>query len=80
MVNDESLNPMITVVLPVFNAGEYLFPAVLSVIAQTFQDWEMLIIDDGSTDNSLGTLQGISDPRIKILRDGRNLGLGSRLN
>ena len=45
--------PLITVAMPIFNAGSCLRLAVLSIVRQTFTDWELLIIDDGSTDLSL---------------------------
>lgn len=72
--------PKITVAMPVFNGGPHLRLAVLSIVGQTFQDWEMLIIDDGSTDNALQDIADIHDSRIRILRDGSNKGLAARLN
>ena len=74
------LAPKITVAMPVFNGGQHLRLAVLSIVGQTFHDWEMLIIDDGSTDNALQDIADIHDSRIRILRDGRNKGLATRLN
>ena len=53
--------------MPVYNAGKYLRLAVLSIVKQTFTDWELLIIDDGSTDNALQSIADINDPRIQIL-------------
>jgi glycosyltransferase involved in cell wall biosynthesis len=76
--NDTS--PLITVAMPIYNAGEYLRLAVLSIINQTFTSWEMLIIDDGSTDNALDSIADIQDERIHILTDGTNKGLAARLN
>lgn len=72
--------PMVTVAMPVYNAGKYLRLAVLSIVKQTFTDWELLIIDDGSTDNALQEIADIKDARIRILRDGKNKGLAARLN
>jgi len=72
--------PLVTVAMPVYNAGMYLRLAVLSIVRQTFTDWELLIIDDGSTDNALQTIAGINDARIRILTDGKNKGLAARLN
>lgn len=66
--------------MPIYNAGEYLRLAVLSIINQTFTSWEMLIIDDGSTDNALDSIADIQDERIHILTDGTNKGLAARLN
>jgi len=72
--------PLVTVAMPIYNAGKFLRLAVLSVIAQTYSDWELLIIDDGSTDNALADISDISDQRIHIICDGANRGLGARLN
>jgi glycosyltransferase involved in cell wall biosynthesis len=71
---------VVTVAMPIYNAGVHLRLAVLSIVAQTFERWELLIIDDGSTDNALQTITDIRDPRIRIFRDGRNKGLAVRLN
>ena len=72
--------PSVTVALPVYNAGKYLRPAVFSIINQTFKNWELLVIDDGSTDSAIQELAGLNDRRIKIFRDGQNRGLAVRLN
>ncbi len=73
-------SPLVTVAMPIYNAGKYLRLAVLSIVSQTFTDWELLIIDDGSTDNALNTIADINDKRIRILKDGENIGLAARLN
>ena len=54
-------NPLISVVMPIYNAGKYLRPAVLSIVNQTFTNWEMFIIDDGSTDDTLSYISDIQD-------------------
>jgi len=72
--------PTVTVAMPIYNAGRYLRQAVMSILGQTFDDWELLIIDDGSTDNAIESIADIHDIRIQILRDGKNLGLAARLN
>lgn len=72
--------PLVTVAMPVFNAGEYLRPAVMSIVGQSFRDWEMFIIDDGSSDNATDSIADIDDDRIVLLRDGKNKGLAARLN
>lgn len=76
----EDAMPLVTVAMPIYNAGRYLRLAVLSIIQQTFTNWELLIIDDGSTDNALPEIADLHDPRIKILSDGTNQGLAARLN
>jgi len=73
--------PTISVVLPVYNAERYVGEAVESILAQTFGDFELLIIDDGSKDRSLEILQRLaeSDRRIR-LRSRPNAGLVPTLN
>jgi glycosyltransferase involved in cell wall biosynthesis len=71
---------LVTVAMPIYNAGKYLRLAVLSIVKQTFPDWELLIIDDGSTDDALHDIADINDARIRIFRDGANKGLAARLN
>lgn len=82
MSRSRSALPLVTVAMPIYNAGKHLRPAVLSIVNQTHANWELLIIDDGSTDDALRTIEDIagSDTRIRILRDGMNKGLAARLN
>ena len=75
-----SNKPLITLAMPIYNAGRYLRPAVLSILQQTFRDWELIIIDDGSTDGAIEGIYDLYDPRIKVLIDGTNKGLAARLN
>lgn len=72
--------PAVTIGIPFLNASEDLLNAVRSVFAQTHTDWELLLIDDGSTDNSLALAELIDDPRVHVYSDGRNCGLAARLN
>jgi glycosyltransferase involved in cell wall biosynthesis len=74
------VSPLLTVAMPIYNAGSYLRLAVLSIVQQTFTNWELVIIDDGSTDNALQSIEDINDGRIRIIRDGENKGLAARLN
>lgn len=76
----QNKSPLVTVAMPIYNAGDYLRLAVLSIVKQTFQNWELLIIDDGSTDNAFRNIADIKDVRIRILRDSTNKGLAARLN
>lgn len=73
-------SPLVTVAMPIYNAGKDLRLAVFSIIKQTFEDWEFIIIDDGSTDNSLQSICDINDARIIVMCDGENKGLAARLN
>lgn len=75
-----AVRPRITVAMPVYNAGRHLEAAVGSIVAQTYPDWDLWLVDDGSTDGAVERLTVLGDPRIRVLRDGRNLGLAARLN
>lgn len=72
--------PPVTIGIPFFNAESTLLDAVRSVFAQTHQDWELLLVDDGSTDGSLALAQSIDDPRVTVYSDGCNKRLAARLN
>lgn len=70
----------VSILIPVFNAEKYLAEAIDSIITQTFQDWELLIINDGSTDSSKTIIETYTDPRIRHIENERNLGLIRTLN
>ncbi|MFN0161655.1 MAG: glycosyltransferase family 2 protein, partial [Burkholderiales bacterium] len=72
--------PLVTIAMPVRNAGPTLAATLRSVLAQTFTDWEFLVIDDGSTDASAQLVAGIADPRVRLIGHGESLGLAVRLN
>lgn len=73
---------MITIGIPFFNAEEYLEDAICSVLAQTYEFWELILIDDGSSDNSLAIANEYAkkDSRIRVISDGKNMKLPYRLN
>lgn len=74
-------SPFVTVAIPFYNSEKYLEEAILSVINQSYQDWELLLIDDGSTDSSKEVAERFTtDSRIKIVSDNINRGLVYRLN
>ncbi|MEE8586264.1 MAG: glycosyltransferase [Acidobacteriota bacterium] len=58
-------------IIPTYNRREFLAQAVASVRAQTFQDWELIVVDDGSDDGSAGMLESLDDPRIRLIRQPR---------
>ena len=66
--------PTISVIMPVYNRAGTIERAVRSVLAQSFEDFELIIIDDGSSDGSAGVVEAIDDPRITLLKLGRNCG------
>jgi len=59
--------PFFSVIIPVYNKGPHIHHSISSVLNQTFQDFEIILIDDASTDNSLEEIRKFTDPRIRIL-------------
>ncbi len=76
------VNVYISIGIPFYNAEKYLEDAICSVLAQTYEFWELILVDDGSTDNSLEVAKKYArkDERIRILSDGENKKLPNRLN
>lgn len=72
----------ISVGIPIYNAENYLADSIRSVLSQTYPYWELILIDDGSTDNSLKIAQefALKDNRIRVISDGLNKRLPTRLN
>jgi len=72
--------PAISVLMPVYNAERFLAEAIDSILNQTFTDFEFLIIDDGSSDNSIKIVESYNDPRIRFYQNQHNLGISATLN
>lgn len=72
--------PAVTVIMPVFNGEKYIRGAIESILNQTLPDYEFLIIDDGSSDTGMDIARSYRDERIRILLNGRNLGIEESLN
>jgi len=73
------VDPLVSVVLPVYNCPDYVDAAVRSILDQTFENFELILIDDGSTDATPAVLSGYADPRIKLITQA-NRGLAATLN
>ena len=73
------MNPEISVILPVYNGGKYLKEAIDSILNQTFKNFELIIVNDGSTDESLYIIRSYKDERIKLINQ-KNTGLSKALN
>lgn len=70
----------ISVGMPVYNAEKHIRLAIKSILNQTFTDFELIITDDGSTDNTVKIIKSFKDSRIKLYTDSQNRGIGFRLN
>lgn len=66
--------------MPVYNGERYLSPAIQSILGQTFENFELLIIDDGSTDHTPEIIGQFNDPRIRVITNEENIGLIGTLN
>ena len=75
-----SLLPPISVIMPVYNGESYLREAIDSILNQSLPDFELIIVDDGSIDASLGVIASYHDPRIKLVKNPKNLGVVGALN
>lgn len=81
MQNDKSKfsMPLVSVIIPVYNAERYIGRAIKSALSQTYRDIEIIVVDDGSTDRTAEIIQSFKDPRIRCIYQ-QNKGLGSARN
>lgn len=73
-------SPRVTVVIPVYNSEKYLADAIDSILAQTFEDFEVILIDDGSTDGSVEIMAAHTDLRIRLAFNEANMGIANTRN
>ncbi len=80
--NKELNNQLISIIMPVYNAGDFLVEAIESILNQAYCNWELIAINDGSTDNSLEILKKFAkkDKRIRVFSFKKRKGLASALN
>ena len=74
--------PLVSVIMPAYNAEKYIGEAIASVCAQTYENWELLILDDGSADRTAEIAQTYAqrDARIRVLRNPQNMGAAKTRN
>lgn len=78
-ITTENLNqPLVSILMLTYNRAHFIKVAISSVIEQDYQNWELIIIDDGSTDNTETVIKNFSDPRIKYIKHQENAGLFAR--
>ena len=76
------MSPAVCVIMPAYNAGRFIEEAIRSVMEQTHQNWELLVIDDGSSDDTVQIVQRLcrEDSRITLLQNERNMGVAHTRN
>lgn len=79
-MSDALVRPTVSVLMPARNVRPYIAEAIASILCQDMDAWELIVIDDGSTDGTADEARRQSDPRIRVLCDGRHLGRSARLN
>jgi glycosyltransferase involved in cell wall biosynthesis len=72
--------PLVSVCIPAFNAGRFIGATISSVLAQTLPDFELIISDDASTDDTIARIADFNDPRIRLVRNTANAGIGPNWN
>jgi glycosyltransferase involved in cell wall biosynthesis len=72
--------PAVSIGMPVYNCEATVAESIASILNQSFEDWELIVFDDGSQDRTLEVARGFSDPRIRIVEGGTNRGLPACLN
>jgi len=73
-------NPLVSVIMPAYNCAAFVQEAVDSICGQSLTDWELIILDDKSTDDTLQVLRSIRDPRIRVVESERNEGQAHQMN
>jgi glycosyltransferase involved in cell wall biosynthesis len=76
----KEVNPKVTVIIPTYNRAHLIKRAIKSVLNQTFQDFEIIVVDDGSTDNTEEVVKSFNDLRIKYIKHQKNLGASAARN
>lgn len=79
---DENMNQdiLVTIGIPVYNVGRFIGLTLKSVLQQTYTNFELIITDDGSADDTVNVIRSFNDPRITLIVDGENHGISYRLN
>ena len=72
--------PFVSIAIPFYNSEEFLLDSIRSVYAQTYPHWELILLDDGSSDGSVDVVKKIKDERVRVISDGQNKKLAARLN
>src|SRR5687768_12507449 len=73
-------SPLVSVVIPAYNREASIVAAIESVLAQSWRDFELLVVDDGSKDGTLAAARSVADPRLRVIAAPKNLGAAGARN
>jgi glycosyltransferase involved in cell wall biosynthesis len=78
---DKNMTPVVSIIMPAFNREKYIAESIQSALAQSFKDFELIIIDDGSTDKTLEIAKTFeTDPRVHVVKNEKNMGIAKTRN
>lgn len=80
MQTEMNNRPLVSVVMPMHNNAKFVLESIDSVLSQTYSNFELLVVDDGSSDGSFDLVSKIADPRIKLFRNEKSLGAAGARN
>lgn len=82
MLGADRAQPLISIIMPAYNAEKYIGAAIVSVLSQTYKNWELLILDDCSSDHTVEIAESFTtiDSRIQLLRNPKNIGVAKTRN
>jgi len=76
----DSAHPAVSIAIPLYNCESHIRETIESVLAQTFEDFELIVVDDQSTDRSVAVVESFDDPRIRLIRNPERLGFTGNWN
>ena len=81
IVRESNCSPAVSVIMPAYNCEKYIEAAIRSVVSQTFTDWELIVLDDGSSDSTREIIDRLAaeDDRIVPMPNERNMGVAKTL-
>ena len=74
------MTPLVSIIMPTYNCGRFIHESIDSVLSQTYRNWELLIVDDCSTDETEAIMRSYTDPRIRYMRNEQNMGAAMTRN
>ena len=76
------MTPLVSIIMPAYNCEKYITEAIASVVNQTYPNWELIVIDDGSQDNTINIVEGLAlkDKRINLCQNEHNIGVSKTRN